>query len=418
MSGTGLRDLRLVAGVAIAAALTWTLCQTVGMASAAPYGVVIAAVLMRPDFQPWPKPALVLLPLVVAVGLSLGTFLKPLLEAPEVWQFAVVTAIAQCLGQALPDRLMLVRNLLAVLAVLPLLGGNATWLSAWHQLLAVLVGLVTATVVQSALRLPLDSPATTATPASAPEAASAAHRHSARAEASADPSPGAKVQAESRPTNSDQPVPHEAEALATRSLAQRFADPFFWRKLVTSTLALSIGMGVGAVTPKYLYFGVVLLLNDSLGATLLRVRDRMVGVSLGVLMPMLVFNTFTINALSVALVMGGSTALVVGVGLKPQLRTALISSGVTYVGYGALTDWYVPHRWLDYLLGCGLALLVCLLVRPFSALGRFRQLARSGEGLTATLRALLPSALEEARLLGQEREFQELLRQLEPARST
>lgn len=387
MSGTGLRDLRLVAAVAIAAGLTLTLCQTLGMASAAPYGVVIAAVLMRPDFEPWPKPALVLLPLVVTVGLSLGTFLKPLLEAPEVWQFAVVTAIAQCLGQALPDRLMLVRNLLAVLAVLPLLGGNATWLSAWHQLLAVLIGLVTATLVQSALRLPLDNP-------------------------------GAQVPAEGRTTTSPPPAAQDAEALPTRSLAKRFADPFFWRKLATSTLALSIGMGVGAVTPKYLYFGVVLLLNDSLGATLLRVRDRMVGVSLGVLMPMLVFNTFTINALSVALVMGGSTALVVGVGLKPQLRTALISSGVTYVGYGALTDWYVPHRWLDYLLGCGLALLVCLLVRPFSALQRFRQLARSGEGLTASLRALQPSALEEARVLGQEREFQELLRQLEAARST
>ena len=418
MSCNGLRGLRLVAGVALAAALTWTLCQTLGMAAAAPYGVVIAAVLMRPDFQPWPKPVLVLLPLVVTVGLSLGTFLKPLLEAPEVWQFAVVTAIAQCLGQALPDRLMLVRNLLAVLAVLPLLGGNATWLSAWHQLLAVLVGLVTASLVQSALRLPLDSAATTATPTPAPEAAAAAPRHSAREDASAAPSPGGKVPAEGRPTTGDQPAPQEAEALPTRSLAKRFADPFFWRKLATSTLALSIGMGVGAVTPKYLYFGVVLLLNDSLGATLLRVRDRMVGVSLGVLMPMLVFNTFTINALSVGLVMGGTTALIVAVGLQPNLRTALISSGVTYVGYGALTDWYVPHRWLDYLLGSGLALLVCLLVRPLSALQRFRQLARSGDGLTATLRALLPSALEEARVLGQEREFQELLRQLEPARST
>ncbi|MFM8276768.1 MAG: FUSC family protein [Cyanobium sp.] len=376
MKSTGLRGLRLVAAVALAAALTWTICQTLGLAAAAPYGVVIAAVLMRPDFQPWPKPALVLLPLVVTVGLSLGTFLKPLLEAPEVWQFAVVTAIAQGLGQALPDRLMLARNLLAVLAVLPLLGGNATWLSAWHQLLAVLLGLATALLVQTALRLPQDSPAAAPTP---------------------------------------KPNPREAEALPERNLAMRFADPYFWRKLAISTLALSIGMGVGAVTPKYLYFGVVLLLNDSLGATLLRVRDRMVGVSLGVLMPMLVFNTFPIHALSVALVMGGTTALIVAVGLLPHLRTALISSGVTYVGYGALTDWYVPHRWLDYLLGSGLALLVCLLVRPLSAWQQFRQLARSGAGLTAPLEALLPSALEEARLLGQEPEFRELLRQLQPS---
>ena len=379
MKSTGLRGLRLVAAVALAAALTWTICQTLGLAAAAPYGVVIAAVLVRPDFQPWPKPALVLLPLVVTVGLSLGTFLKPLLEAPEVWQFAVVTAIAQGLGQALPDRLMLARNLLAVLAVLPLLGGNATWLSAWHQLLAVLLGLATALLVQAALRLPQDSSA------AAPQA-----------------------------TPTPKPNHREAGALPERNLAMRFADPYFWRKLAISTLALSIGMGVGAVTPKYLYFGVVLLLNDSLGATLLRVRDRMVGVSLGVLMPMLVFNTFPIHALSVALVMGGTTALIVAVGLLPHLRTALISSGVTYVGYGALTDWYVPHRWLDYLLGSGLALLVCLLVRPLSAWQRFRQLARSGAGLTASLEALLPSALEEARLLGQEQEFRELLRQLQP----
>ncbi|MEB3360714.1 MAG: hypothetical protein VKI42_01165, partial [Synechococcaceae cyanobacterium] len=270
MSGNGLRGLRLVAGVAIAAALTWTLCQTLGMASAAPYGVVIAAVLMRPDFQPWPKPVLVLLPTVVGLGLGLGTFLKPLLEGPEVWQFAVVTAIAQGLGQALPDRLMLVRNLLAVLAVLPLLGGNATWLSAWHQLLAVLVGLITASFVQSALRLSLDHPAAS-TPAGAPTSAPGASRQDHEHSGSAAMAPD-----RNKPAPSEKPAPPQAEALPARSLAQRFADPFFWRKLVTSTLALSIGMGVGAVTPKYLYFGVVLLLNDSLGATLLRVRDRMV----------------------------------------------------------------------------------------------------------------------------------------------
>jgi hypothetical protein len=126
LNDSGLRDLRLVLGVGAACGLTWAVCQSLGLASAAPYGVVMAAVLMRPDFQPWPRPLLVLLPVLVVVGLGLGTFLKPLLEAPEVWQFAVVTAIAQCLGQALPDRLMLVRNLLAVLAVLPLLGSNAT----------------------------------------------------------------------------------------------------------------------------------------------------------------------------------------------------------------------------------------------------------------------------------------------------
>jgi uncharacterized membrane protein YccC len=178
-------------------------------------------------------------------------------------------------------------------------------------------------------------------------------------------------------------------------------------------------MGLGAVTPKYLYFGVVLLLNDSLGATLLRVRDRMVGVSLGVLMPWLVFNCFGSGsgAVTVALVMGGTAALMLALGQVDHLRTALISSGVTFVGYGALSGWYIPHRWLDYLLGCGLALLACAAIRPFSALARFRQLAADLPvgPLPPQLTALVPSALEEARMLGLERQFQaELAQILEP----
>lgn len=372
MSSGAFRRLRLVLAVALASGLTWVICHGVGLGSATPYGVVVAALFIRPGFDRWPPPVFVLLPAVVVFGLSLGTVLKPLLQAPQVWQFAVVTAIAQILGQALPDRLMMVRNLLALLAVLPLLGSNATWLGAFQQSLAVLVGMATATLLQAGLRLPQDA---------APDGAEA-----------------------SEP---------KASALPSRSILQRFVDPYFWRKLVVSALALSIGLGVGAATPKYLYFGVVLLLNDSLGATLARVRDRMAGVSLGVLMPALVFNTMEINSVSVALVMGGTTALLLALRLEPHLSTALISSGVTFVGYGALTQWYIPNRWLDYLLGCGLALLVCLLVRPLSALARFQALARESDGLDAGMRALLPSAMEEARLLGQQRQFQQLVQRLE-----
>ncbi len=372
MSSGVSRRLRLVLAVALASALTWVICHTVGLGPATPYGVVVAALFVRPGFDRWPPPVFVLLPVVVTIGLALGTALKPLLEAPQVWQFAVVTVIAQILGQALPDKLMLVRNLLAVLAVLPLLGANATWLGAFQQVMAVLVGMLTASLLQAALRLPQDL-------------------EGAAGEVAA---------------------PDDA-ALPARSIAQRFADPYFWRKLVVAALALSIGLGVGAVTPKYLYFGVVLLLNDSLGATLARVRDRMLGVSLGVLMPLLVFNTMEISSVSVALVMGGTTALMLSLRLEPNLRTALISSGVTFVGYGALSQWYVPNRWLDYLMGCGLALLVCVLVRPFSALARFQALAADADQLDARLRALLPSAIEEARLLGQQRQFQQLLQRLE-----
>ena len=99
-------------------------------------------------------------------------------------------------------------------------------------------------------------------------------------------------------------------------------------------------------------------------------------------------------------------------------------SGVTFAGYGVLTDWYVPSRWIDYLLGCGLALGVCLAFDRGSALRRFRELAQ-GKGVPASeaeRRRLLPNALEEARWLGQEQEFRALLAQLEgtgpPAQSS
>ena len=369
----GFQDLRRVATVAMACGVTWAICQALGLGGATPYGVVIAAVLVRPGFDRWPRAVFVLLPLVVSLGLGLGTLLKPLIEGPQVWQFAVVTCLALLLGQALPDKLAMLRNLLAVLAVLPLLGSDATWLGAWHQILAVGVGLVVAPLLQAGLRLPLDQ-----------ETLEREEREQAAAGGSPPP----------------------------RDLADRFADVFFWRKLVIAMLALAIGEGVGAVTPKYLYFGVVLLLNDSLGATLARVRDRMVGVSLGVVLPWLVINTLGVNAVAVTLVMGGTTALVGALHLLPQLRTALITSGVTFVGYGALSDWYIPNRWLDYLMGCGLALLVCVLVRPLSALRRFRQLAEGAEGMTPELSALLPSALEEARALGQEPQFRAQLEAL------
>lgn len=363
-----LRAPRLVLVVGLATALTWSACHALGLGGSAAYGVVVAAVMVRPDFRRLPPTVFVLLPVVVGLGLGLGTLLRPLIEAPPVWQFAVVTLCAQLLAQALPDKLMAARNLLAVMAVLPLLGPEATWLGAWQKVLAVIVGLVFGCGLQALLRLPADA--------------------------------GPAVQ--------ELPLPG-------RSLAQRFGDRFFWRKLIVAALALSIGMGLGALNPKYLYFGVVLLLNDSLGATLGRVRDRMIGVSLGVLMPWLVFNTLGVSSVAVALVMGGTTALMESLGLRPHLRTALISSGVTFAGYGVLTDWYVPSRWLDYLLGCGLALGVCLAFDRGSALRRFRELAQ-GEGLAASeeeRRRLLPNALEEARWLGQEQEFRALLGRLE-----
>lgn len=296
--------------VGLATALTWSTCHALGLGGGAAYGVVIAAVIARPDFSRWPPTIFALLPVIVVIGLGLGTALRPLIDGPTVWQFAVVTVVAQLFAQSLPDRLSLARNLIAVLAVLPLLSSNATWLSAWHELLAVIIGLSFGAGFQALLRLPADE---------APE----------------------------RP---------EPPSPPPRSLAERFASRFFWRKLIISALALSIGTGLGALNPKYLYFGVVLLLNERVEATWERVRDRMVGVSLGVLMPWLVFNTFGVNGVAVGLALGGTVALMEAFELRAHMSTALISSGVTFAGYGVLTDWYVPSRWTDYLMGCGLAL--------------------------------------------------------------
>lgn len=367
--------LRYPLVVGLAAALVWSMAHALGFGSGAAYGVVIAALVVRPDFGRWPAPLFVVLPVLVMLGLGLGTLLKPLLEAPLVWAFAVVTVIAQLLAQVLPDRLAMVRSILPILAVLPLLGSNSTWLSAWHQWLAVVLGLAMGVLLPAAFRLPGDGPPPGA--AEAPEAG-----------------PG-------------------------RSIGQRLSDPFFWRKLIASTLALAVGQGLGAVNPKYVYFGVVILLNESLGATMARVRDRMVGVTLGIVMPWLVFNIFGVSSVSLALVMGGTAALLPLVGLQAHLRTALISSGVTFAGYQALADWYIPTRWIDYLLGCGLALLVCLLFSPTSALQRFRLLAaearREGRGLEGELLRLLPSAREEALWLGQRLEFEALVAGLAPS---
>jgi uncharacterized membrane protein YgaE (UPF0421/DUF939 family) len=366
--------------VALATALVWSMAHALGFGSGAAYGVVIAALVVPPDLAPLPPPLFVVLPVLSALALGMGTLLKPLLEAPVVWAFAIVTLLAQLFAQILPDTLAPLRTVVPILAILPLLGSNSTWLSAWHQVLAIVLGLAVGAAMTAAFRLPGDGPAAEAAKEGAKEA---------KGEPSA-------------------PV---------RTTAQRLADPYFWRKVIASTLALAVGQGLGAVNPKYVYFGVVILLNESLGATMARVRDRMVGVTLGVLMPWLVFNLFGVSSVSLALVMGGTAALLPALGLETNLRTALISSGVTFAGYQALTDWYIPTRWMDYLLGCGLALLVCVLFQPTSALRRFRQLAeearRSGQPPSAELLALLPSAREEALWLGQGARVEALLASLQ-----
>ena len=361
-------DLRAALVIGLAAALTYAACEGVGLSGGSlAYGSLIAALVVRPDFSRWPLAIypvlLVLVGLCLAIGVSLGLGLS---NVPQVFVFGLVAALMQLITLTLPSKLRLLSGVVAVAGVLPLLG-TPSWESWRDELVALSMGLAIGTLIQivftpDRLRNPEATPASPAETSEAPP----------------------------------------AEPPLKSRIAAGLRSPFFWRKLVFASLALAIGEGLGALTPKYLYFGVVLLLNDSIGATLARVRDRMAGVSLGVLMPLLVFNTLGISEVSIGLVMAGTTMLVAALNRRSYLRTALISSGVAFVGYGPLVAWYIPNRWIDYLMGCALALLVGVLLFPQSALRRFNQLSASPDPWLARseLEALLPAASEEARWLG------------------
>ena len=316
--------MRLGLVIGLAAALTKAIATSIGLSSeAVAYGVVIATLVIRPDFNRWPVliyPVLVvLIGSAMAIGLAVDMGFQ---GAPSHFTFAVVAALMQLVGLMLPAKLKLLSGAVAVAGVLPLLSSSSSPSSWAQELGAIVLGLAIGTLVQVLF--------TPAVVAAAPE-----------------------------------PVePPPDPPLAVR-LRQGLRSPFFWQRTLLAMLALPIGEGIGALAPKYLYFGVVLLFNDTLGATLARVIDRMGGVTLGVLMPLLVFNTMGMGPLQIGLVMGGTTALVMALGLGSFLRTALISSGVAFVGYGPLVAWYIPNRWIDYLMGCMLAAGAALLADSF-----------------------------------------------------
>jgi len=354
--------LRAALAIGLAASITRLICLTLGLGDIpAAYGVVVGVLVVRPDFCRWPPLIYPVLMVIAAVAMGVGLSVRMMFpDAPQVWWFGVVGVVMQLLAVALPAKLALLTNVVAAAGVLPLLDPSAAWADWGHELEAIAIGLAVGTVLQWGL-----TPSGYGAPA---------------------PPSG--------PEGEDLPLP-ERYRLA-------FASWSFWRKLVLAAFALAIGVGLGAQTPKYLYFGVVLLLNDSIGATMARVRDRMVGVSLGVLMPLLVFNTIGLNSVGVGLAMGGTAALVAALNLGPYLRTALISSGVAFAGYGPLVAWYIPNRWIDYLLGSGLALLSGVLLFPQSSLRRYRRLLDRGDPESLEqLRRLYPAAREEAAWLGQ-----------------
>ncbi len=316
--------LRAALVIGLAAALTKALAHTLGFGSEpVAYGVVVSVLVVRPDFQRWPSALYPVLVVLIGLGMAIGLAVDMGFQgAPSHFTFAVAALLMQLLGLVLPGKLNMLTGALAVAGVLPLLSAGSTPATWGKEVLAIGLGLGMGTLVQRLF-----------TPAQLPPA-----------------------------RELPEPPPDQPLAIRIRAGLQ---SSFFWQRTLLAMLALPIGEGLGALAPKYLYFGVVLLFNDTLDATLARVIDRMVGVSLGVLMPLLVFNTMGMGTLQIGLVMGGTTALVLALGLDSFLRTALISSGVAFVGYGPLVAWYIPNRWLDYLMGCVLAAGAALLSEAF-----------------------------------------------------
>jgi uncharacterized membrane protein YgaE (UPF0421/DUF939 family) len=314
--------LRAALVIGLAAALSGAIAGGLGLGGqSTTFAVVIAAVVVRPDFGRWPLALYPVLIVLMGLCLGFGTLTAQLLVGtPDVVLFALVTVLLRIAGLLLPGKLQMLANIVPLGGVLPLLSSDPSW-QAWGQELATIaLGLAVGTLVQINLAPASRSPAPSAAPAPAKATEDA------------------------------------TEAPLAQRLRAGLRSPLFWRKTVLLTLALPIGQGLGALTPKYLYFGVLLLLNDTTEATAERVRDRIIGVSLGVLMPLLVFNTFGLSTVSTGLVMGGTATLMTVLRLDRHLCTALISSAIAFSGYGPLVAWYIPNRWLDYLMGSLLAM--------------------------------------------------------------
>lgn len=326
--------LRAALVIGLAAALSSAMAGGLGLGGqSTTFAVVIAAVVVRPDFGRWPLALYPVLIVLMGLCMGFGTLTAQLLAGmPEVVLFALVTVVLRIAALLLPGKLQLLANVVTLGGVLPLLSSDPSWHAWGQELAAIALGLAVGTLVQINLAPASSSTATAEAPARAPAPAAATAT-------APDPPPAERLRAGLR-------------------------SPLFWRKTVLLTLALPIGQGLGALTPKYLYFGVLLLLNDTTAATAERVRDRIIGVSLGVLMPLLVFNTFGLSTVSTGLVLGGTAALMTVLRLDRHLRTALFSSAIAFSGYGPLVAWYIPNRWLDYLMGSLLALAAALWLPP------------------------------------------------------
>ncbi len=97
-------DLRAALVIGLAAALTYSACEGVGLSGGSlAYGSLIAALVVRPDFSRWPLAIypvlLVLVGLCLAIGVSLGLGLS---NVPQVFVFGLVAALMQLITSPSP----------------------------------------------------------------------------------------------------------------------------------------------------------------------------------------------------------------------------------------------------------------------------------------------------------------------------
>ena len=146
----GLRlDLRAALVIGLAAALSNAICKGVWLTGESlAYGPLIGALVVRPDFSRWP--ALIYPVLVVLVGVCLGIGVSlglGLSNVPQVFVFGLVAALMQLISLLLPSKLRLLSGVVACAGVLPLLG-IPSWEGWQNEMLAIVIGLATGTLMQ------------------------------------------------------------------------------------------------------------------------------------------------------------------------------------------------------------------------------------------------------------------------------
>lgn len=143
-------ELRAALVIALATGLTSAVCQGLGLSgSAVAYGAVIAALIVRPDFQLWPTLLYPVLLGVVGLCMGLGVAVgQGLADVPQVLVFGLVAALMQLLSLLLPTKLRLLSGAMAVAGVLPLLSASPSWSDWGKEMLALALGMAIGTLLQ------------------------------------------------------------------------------------------------------------------------------------------------------------------------------------------------------------------------------------------------------------------------------